>query len=149
MAKRMTPEEIQAAIHAQAQATGVHIRQTYGDHIGWNELLRILADPSCARFPCEVQFDAQPLLPGEFAHPEPKGTRPEEGFTICVHPRFGDQPDMVPYLVLYQLVVVNYGELATPDDAETLGCEALGLPKEDYYLTLCRLADQLGTPAAA
>jgi hypothetical protein len=66
-----------------------------------------------------------------------------------VHPFFALQPERIPYLVLYQLVVVNYGEFASPDDAETFGAAVLGLSKEDYYQVLCDMADQLsaGTPS--
>ena len=52
-------------------------------------------------------------------------------------------PAQVPYLVLYQLVLVNYGEFASADDAETFGANALGLPKDDYYQALCEMANQL------
>jgi hypothetical protein len=83
------------------------------------------------------------LNPGEFAHPICNGDRPEDGFTIYVHPFFSLQLTHVPYLVLYQLVLVNYGEFASAEDAETFGSHALGISKEDYYKTLCDLADQL------
>jgi hypothetical protein len=51
--------------------------------------------------------------------------------------------DQVAYLVLYQLVVVNYGEFASPEDAEVFGSNALGLTREQYYLTLCEMVDQI------
>jgi hypothetical protein len=47
-------------------------------------------------------------------------------------------------LVLYQLVLVNYGEFASPEDAESFGAAAVGLDREEYYERLCALADQLG-----
>ena len=37
------------------------------------------------------------------------GERPEDGFTLYVHPLFMTDLARVPLLVLYQLVVVNYG----------------------------------------
>ena len=46
---------------------------------------------------------------------------------MYVHPLFMTQLEKVPLLVLYQLVLVNYGEFASPDDAETFGAAALGL----------------------
>ena len=46
-------------------------------------------------------------------------------------------------LVLYQLVVVNYGAFASAEDAERFGAAALGLPRDDYYALICRLADSL------
>jgi hypothetical protein len=39
--------------------------------------------------------------------------------------------------------VVNYGEFASADDAETFGAAALGLSKDDYYQAVCALADEL------
>jgi hypothetical protein len=39
---------------------------------------------------------------------------------------FLTQLPQVPALVLYQLVLVNYGEFVSADDAETFGASALG-----------------------
>ena len=64
-----------------------------------------------------------------------------------VHPFFMMQLEQVPLLVLYQLVLVNYGAFASPDDAETFGAAALGLSKDEYYHTLCGLADELAPTA--
>jgi hypothetical protein len=91
-----------------------------------------------------VEFDAASLLPGEFAHAEQLGARPEEGFLIHVHPLYAAQPDEVPWLVLYHLVTVNYGQFASADDAETFGAAALGLLRDEYYERLCARADRLG-----
>lgn len=54
------------------------------------------------------------------------------------------QLDRVPLLVLYQLVLVNYGEFASAEDAECFGAAALGMAREEYYQGLCELADQIG-----
>jgi hypothetical protein len=83
------------------------------------------------------------LQAGEFAHPVAKGDHPADGFTMYVHPFFMMQLEQVPLLVLYQLVLVNYGAFAAPDDAETFGAAALGLAKDEYHHALCQLADQL------
>jgi hypothetical protein len=131
------------SLNAAAAAIGAEIYEKYGPRIGWTQLLQIQGDRNCARYPCEVVFDAAPLQAGEFAHPVPKGDQPADGFTIYVHPYFMMQLDQVPLLVLYQLVVVNYGAFASPDDAETFGAAALGLSKDEYYQALCRLADEL------
>ena len=53
------------------------------------------------------------------------------------------QLEQVPGLVLYQLVLVNYGEFASAEDAETFGAAVLGITRDEYYQTLCELADQL------
>ncbi len=131
------------ALGEHAAHTGAAIFEKYGPRIGWHELLRLLDDRSCVRYPCRISFDAGPLQLGEFAHPVPAGDRPEDGFTIFVHPLFMTQLDQVPLLVLYQLVLVNYGLFASSDDAETFGASALGLSKNSYYNAVCMLADQL------
>jgi hypothetical protein len=144
MAARRGAPAARQSLNSAVAALGVEIREKYGPRIGWSQLLQILQDRKCARYPCEIAFDAGPLQPGEFAHPVPKAAHPADGFRIHVHPYFMMQLDQVPLLVLYQLVVVNYGAFASPDDAETFGAAALGLPKDEYYHTLCRLADELG-----
>jgi len=96
------------------------------------------------RYPCRISFTAEGLLDGEFAYPHPLGDAPEDGYEIRVHPLFMMELPMVPHLVLYQLVAVNYGDFASIDDAETFGAAALGMEREDYYRTICGLADQLG-----
>jgi hypothetical protein len=144
MATQLTADDARQSLNAHVAVKGTEIFEKYGPAIGWKQLLQILEDRACVRYPCEVVFDATGLGPGEFAHPVPKGENPEAGFTIHVHPCFMMQLSDVPYLVLYQLVLVNYGEFASPEDAEAFGASALGLAKDDYYHTLCELADQLG-----
>ncbi len=137
-------QDARQSLNASAAAIGTKIYEKYGPRIGWTQLLQILEDRSCTRYPCQIVFDAAPLEAGEFAHPVAKGEHPADGFTIYVHPFFMMQLDQVPLLVLYQLVSVNYGAFAAPEDAETFGAAALGLDKDEYYHALCGLADELG-----
>jgi hypothetical protein len=148
MAAAPSAHDARQSLNASAAAIGAEVYEKYGPRIGWTQLLQILGDRSCARYPCEIVFDAAPLQAGEFAHPVAKGDHPADGFTIYVHPFFMMQLDQVPLLVLYQLVLVNYGAFASSDDAETFGAAALGLAKDRYYDTLCRLADELEQPAS-
>src|ERR1051325_7294505 len=141
---QLTADDARQSLSAHIAARGAEIFEKYGPHIGWKELQLILNDRSCVRKPCEIVFDSTPLLAGEFAHPIAKGDRPEDGFAMHVHPLFMTQLDRVPLLVFYQLVLVNYGEFASADDAEIFGAAALGLQKEEYYRALCEIADQLG-----
>jgi hypothetical protein len=143
MPTQLTENDVRESLSSHVAAKGEAIRAKYGPHIGWNELQRILKDRSCVRYPSEVVFNAQPLLPGECAHPVANGDRPEDGFTMHVHPFFMTQPQQAAYLVLYQLVVVNYGEFASPDDAELFGASVLGISRDEYYNTLCGMADQI------
>jgi hypothetical protein len=112
-------------------------------------LKRILADRECVRYPCEIAFDAGPLQPGECAYPMPLGERPEDGFRICVHPYFLADPDRVPLLALYQIVPVNYGSFASPDDAEAFGAAVLGITRDGYYAALCAMADEISEGESA
>jgi hypothetical protein len=143
MPVQLTSEDARQSLNEHVAAKGAEIRAKYGPCIGWRGLLQILEDRECVRYPCEIVFDAGKLNPGEFAHPAPKGEKPEDGFTIHVHPVFKLQLQEVPLLVLYQLVLVNYGEFASSDDAETFGAAALGISKDKYYNALCELADQI------
>jgi hypothetical protein len=144
MPKQLTAEDARQSLNAHVAAKALEIHEKYGPRIGWTELQRILQDRSCVRYPCEIVFDAAGLQPGEFAHPVAKGEQPEAGFTIFVHPLFMMRLDRVPYLVLYQLVLANYGDFACADDAETFGASVLGLSKDDYYRALCEIADEIG-----
>jgi hypothetical protein len=144
MAVTLTPDDVRQPLNAHVAAKAAEIHVKYGPEPGWGQLQRLLQDRAYVRYPCAIEFDAGPLQPGEFAHPVAKGARPEDGFTIFVHPHFMTQLADVPSLVLYQLVLVNYGEFASADDAETFGATALGLTKDEYYARLCGLADQIG-----
>ena len=143
MALKLTADDAKQSLTAHVAAKGEEIFAKYGPHIGWNELQLILTDRACVRYPCEIIFDDKPLNAGEFAFALQKGKHPEEGFTVYVHPVLLAQLPKVPSAVLYHMVVVNYGEFASSDDAEAFGAAALGLGKESYYSTLCEIADEI------
>jgi hypothetical protein len=143
MSQQLTIQDATRSLNDHVAAKGAEIHLKYGPEIGWNKLAEILEDRTYVRYPCEIVFDAGLLQDGEFAHPVLNGERPEDGFKIYVHPLFATQLQRVPFLVLYQLAVVNYGEFASADDAETFGAAALGLSKDDYYQAVCALADEL------
>jgi len=144
VSKKLTADDARQSLSAHVAARGAEIFEKYGPRPGWNELLRLLEDRGCVRYPCTVAFDAGPLRAGECAWPKPKGHRPEDGFVICIHPVFMTQLDRAAHLALYQLVVVNYGEFATAEDAEIFGAAALGMSREQYYEGLCEMADLIG-----
>lgn len=144
MATQLTSEDFKQSLNGHVALKGAEIHAKYGPELGWKELLRLLSDRAHVRYPCEIVFDAASLLPGEMAHPTAKGDHPKDGFNMFVHPRFMMSLRQVPAIVLYQLVAVNYGEFASPDDAETFGSAALGLAKDDYYRLLCELAGEEG-----
>lgn len=143
MSHQLTAEDARESLESHVAEKGSILREQYGPEITWSSLMRILEDRTIVRYPCEIVFDAENLLEGEFAHPVQKAERPDDGFVIYVHPFFAVQPHRVPALVLYQLVVVNYGPFASADDAETFGACALGLSRDEYYEILCEAADEL------
>ena len=148
MATQLTADDARQSLTAHVAARGAEINAKYGPHIGWQELQLILADRACVRYSCRIEFDAAQLQPDEFAHPVPLGELPEDGFTMYVHPLFMTDLARVPLLVLYQLVLVNYGEFASPEDAEVFGASALGMSQDDYYAALCEMADELASCSA-
>jgi len=143
MNRSLTVEDARLSLTDHLAAKGGEIFRTYGPSIGWDGLLRLLEDRSQVRYPCRLAFDAAQLNPGEFACPIPCGERPEDGFVMHIHPVFQSDLAAIPSLVLYQLVVVNYGAFASAQDAETFGAAALGMDREAYYETLCHLAERL------
>ena len=146
MAHQLTEEDARQSLAGHVTEKGRAINEKYGPDIGWNQLQLILQDRAFVRYPCEIVFDSTPLQEGELAYPAQKGNRPEEGFVIYVHPYFAIHPARVPYLVLYQLVLVNYGEFASAEDAEHFGANALGISRHDYYQALCAMSDEITTP---
>ncbi len=149
MASQLTAADARQSLNSHVAAKGAEINAKYGPHIGWQELLRLLDDRACVRYPCKIVFDAAGLQPGECAHPAANGCRPEDGFTMYVHPLFMTDLARVPWLVLYQLVLVNYGAFAAPEDAEVFGANALGISPAVYYATLCEMADEIGGESSA
>jgi hypothetical protein len=143
MARQDKTVTARQCLSAELASIAADIRHQYGPDIGWEEIQTLLRDPHFTPFPCEIRFDSAPLLPGEFGHAVPRGSTREEGFIIYLHPRFASQLSRVSYLVLHQLVLINYGDAATADDAETFGSVALGLSKDAYYRALCDLACQI------
>lgn len=143
MEKQLTAEDARQSLNAHVAAKGCELFLRHGA-VSYAGLTAVLQDRTLVRYPCEIAFDSSRLNPGEFAHAEQKGEHPEDGFTIWVHPIYLTQLPKVPYLVYYQLVVVNYGEFASPQDAETFGAAALGLTVDEYYAEICELADLLG-----
>jgi hypothetical protein len=143
MSQKLTVEDARQSMRGHVALKGEQLREKYGSSLGMEELKLILLDREFVRYPCGMKFDAAALQPGEFAYASPRGRRPEDGYVIFVHPHFMNRPDVVPWLVFYQLVVVNYGEFASAEDAEAFGASALGITEEEYYEELCRLADEL------
>jgi hypothetical protein len=150
-------------MHADSERIEAEGRQALADHAAWcgagarerhgpidhAALLRLLDDRQVVRYPVEIRFDASGLEPGEFAHAAAVGDHPEDGFHLRVHPYFRDRAADLPLLIAYHLVTVNYGSVATHEEAERFAAELLGMDREEYYLRVCALADELSAAIGA
>ena len=143
MERKLTVEDARQSLTSHATEKGAQFFEKYGPEITWKQLLIAMEDRSVVRYPCRVSFESTGLLPGEMAHPFPEGNEPDEGFALRVHPIYMTDLHGAAAIVLYQIVLVNYGEFAGAEDAEAFGSAALGIDNEDYYRMLCELADKL------
>jgi hypothetical protein len=141
MIKQLGIEDARDSLNSHVALKARQIRDKYGPHFGWNELMTLFQDTEFVRYPCEIVFDEKRLLEGEFACALARSDNPLDGYNIHVHPYFATQLSKVVWMALYHLVVVNYGDFASADDAETFGAGVLGISKDEYYQELCELAD--------
>jgi len=118
-------------------------RAKYGPEIDADTILRLLDDREVVRYPVGVRFDAGGLERGEFAHAAPLGDHPKQGFCLFVHPVFEQDRAALPLVIAYHIPPVNYGDIVEPEDCEAFGATLLGMPVEEYYEVLCRLADSI------
>ncbi|MET0013014.1 MAG: hypothetical protein ABW088_05105 [Sedimenticola sp.] len=129
------------SLHASEKAKEIHER--YGPMIDYATLLRILDDRRCIRYPAEIRFVSEGIETGLFAKTEPRSDNPDDGYVIYVHRHFENRPEDLPALILYQSVLINYGDLATADDAEHFGSGVLGMDRDSYYERIASLTDSL------
>lgn len=129
------------SMHASEKAKEIHSR--YGPDIDYPAVLRMLDDRKSIRYPVEIRFVSEGIKPGMFAQTDPVSDNPDDGYVISLHSHFEDRPDILPALILYQLVLVNYGDLATPNDAELFGSGVLGMDRDAYYEQIVTLTDSL------
>ncbi|MGD2062205.1 MAG: hypothetical protein PVF51_01340 [Nitrospirota bacterium] len=140
-APAITAEVARQALLSHAAATGAMLRDRAGGGLDYPRLITLLQDPDVVRFPVHVVFDAQPLQGEELAYPLPVENDPTNGFTMYVHSQLATYLDDATAAILYAVVVVNYGDAATGEVAEAFGAAALGVDREAYYGTICRIAD--------
>lgn len=147
MRHQPSEEEGRASLLDHATAKAWEARQAHGGllaGLSMDALRAILADRRFIRHPVELRFGGDGLLDGELAHvAQVDPDDPARGFVLSIHPAFEQDEDIVPLLAAYQLVRVNYGDIAGPEAAEAFGATLCGMPIEDYYETLCQIADAL------
>ncbi|MFC1684553.1 hypothetical protein ACFL0R_03660 [Pseudomonadota bacterium] len=157
--RTVTEEDLKSSVTEHVAERARAIRDKYGPDIDYPTLLEILEDRESVRYPVTILFDTSRIDPGMFAFSVGVFEEPEmpEGededfadyvkatgeYDIVVHEAFKDRLDVLPALVLYHLVAVNYADLATATDAEIFGSTVLGMDQDDYYALLCEAVDSL------
>ena len=134
---------IHSSVSLHASEKAKEIRSRYGPEIDYPAVLRMLDDRKSIRYPVTIRFVSEGIEPGMFARTDPVSENPDDGYVISLHSRFEDRPDVLPALVLYQAVLVNYGDLATANDAELFGSGILGMDRDAYYEQIAALTDAL------
>jgi hypothetical protein len=141
--KKRAGKRIHGAVTVHAEEKAKEIREKYGPDIDYPVLLQILEDRKSIRNPVEIRFSSTAIGPGLFASTEAVSEDPAEGYLITVHENFRERQDVLPALILYQAVIVNYGDLATAIDAEVFGAGVLGMERDDYYDLIVELTDSV------
>ena len=145
---RPTEEDGKQSLVEHAAAKAWEARQIYAADrptgLSLDALDAVLEDRHFVRYPVRLHFDATPLQSGEFAIALPEqNDNPADGYILTVHPSFEGDASILPMLVAYHLVCVNYGEIAGSEAAEAFGAALMGMEVDDYYLELCKIADSL------
>lgn len=148
MMEKLTAEDGKRALTEHAIEIGQIVRDKYGPDIEYPDLLSILGDSECVRYPTRIEFSAN-LEDGMFAEAIPCGEEPDQGYVIRVHECFVKEPDRVIAMVFYHLVAVNYGNFATPAEAEAFGATCLGMEQDAYYELICDCAARLPSQGTA
>lgn len=145
MRQTLTVEDGRKAFAHHVIEKALALREKYGPVIDDEVIRKILEDRDFVRYPTRVEFNSAKIEPGFFAAVEPVADSPANEHVIFLHEHFRGRPGDFANALLYQLVLVNYGEIATREEAELFGATALGVEQEDYYQLLCRLADQVSS----
>lgn len=103
----------------------------------------VIGDSKFVRYPVKLAFDLSQLQHGEMAWVQPRGEKASEGFVLWLHPALEHRIPELLDAIAYQLVVVNYGDIATHEEAELFGATLLNVDREVYYERLCHMASRL------
>jgi len=141
--KKRAGKRIHGAVTVHAEEKAVEIRDKYGPDIDYPVLLQILGDRKSIRNPVEIRFSSTAIEPGLFAVTESFSENPADGYSITLHESFRNRPEVLPALILYQAVIINYGDLATAIDAEVFGAGVLGMERDAYYDLIVDLTDSI------
>jgi len=120
-----------------------YVNDTYGEQRGYPEIQAIMKDPACVFHKTKMVFDDYPLQENEFAYMHQVDQNPSKGFVLYMHPFFTDNEIILPLLMAYHFVVVNFGESAKASHAEQLGAGLNEMAVDEYYEKLCSFSDSI------
>src|SRR3989338_9779993 len=146
MKKGLTIEQGRQAFAHHVIERALALGEKYGNFLDDEAVQTLLNDRDFVRYPTRVEFDSSKIDPGFFAAVEAVAGSPTNEHIIFLHESFRGRSGDIANALLYQLVLVNYGDIATREEAELFGATALGIKQEDYYQALCHLADQIHCP---
>jgi len=140
-------KESKESLVAHASQKAWEARQVYGDGDPGMDLKKfevLLQDRKFIRYPTTLQFDSSLLEEGEaaFAQPLEEGN-PKAGYVIAVHPSLQHDEASAVMVAAYQLVLINYGDIADHEAAEHFGSILMGMDVESYYQKMCNITDNL------
>ncbi|MES9862957.1 MAG: hypothetical protein ABW157_09440 [Candidatus Thiodiazotropha sp. LLP2] len=141
--KKRAGKVVHSAVSLHAYEKAKEIRTRYGDNINYQTVLVMLEDRKSIRYPVQLRFVTEKIESGMFAKTEAISENPDEGYIIFLHHNFKDRHDILPALILYQSVLVNYGDLATANDAELFGATVLGMDRDTYYEQIVAVTENL------
>ncbi len=152
-----TPQELRESMNLHLRQKAQEIKDKYGDIVTFPVLLDILQDRKFVRYPVNIIYDSTRIEAGSFIRTEmtlsDRGDQPDEDddyvkqadrrYDFVVHGYFEDKPDKLVPLILYHLPVVNYGDIATYEDAEVFASALMQMEQDDYYQLVCDLVDSI------
>jgi len=142
-----TEEEGKQSLVGHAAQKAWEARQVYGEGspgLSMKNLQVLLQDRKFIRYPVNIVFDTAHLQEGETAFPHPvKENNPKAGYIMYVNPALQYDDEAVAVAVTYQLVAINYGDIAEHESAEHFGSILMGMDVETYYQKICTITDTL------
>ncbi len=128
--------------HLVAQALVAH--QKYAP-LTFDKLDALLRDPDCLRHPTRLVFELGAMALHQFAQPDIDWRHREaDGRVLYLRPALRERPDLIVPAVAYMIPGINYGDVVTDEHCLLYGAALLGLPIDEFYERVCRLADFVG-----
>lgn len=102
------------------------------------------ADRKSVRYPTRRIMKSTGMEAGLFGHVE---IDPENSDSrlLFLRAELAERPELLPRAVAYLIPVINFGEVITDKHCVTYGAHLFGETEEEFYQSICKLADWLGS----